>query len=152
MVKPVSVSRFVLADHHLRRFCANPIEGTSLEDVLDPTYFRNVLHSLIPGRTMITVLSEDMSLFAELLVLEVTKTTATTRVINVYWEPGDQKIHRQSVLKTVLDDYSITWGGPHHKHRILHGKNVVQTGFTSKEAAHKRLEEIKAQAAKEEGG
>lgn len=147
VVKPVSISRFVLADHHVRRFVTNPVEGTTLDDVLQPNFFLNVLHNLIPGRTLITVLSEDMSLYAELLVLDKTNTTATCRVTQVFWEPGDGKEFHETVLKHALDDYSITWGGPHHKHRILHGTQIVKTGFLTKEAAEAELGRIKSRAA-----
>ena len=148
MVKPVSLTRFSLADHYLRRYVTNPVEGTTLNDVLEPNYFVNVLHQLIAGRTLITVLSEDMKLYAELLVLDVTKTTATTRVVQVFWEPDDGQEHRQTVLKHALDDYSVSWGGPHHKHRILHGTQIIKTGFLTADAAKAALEKIKAKAAK----
>ena len=147
-VKPVSVSRFVLADHHVRRFVTNPVEGTTLDDVLQPNFFLNVLHQLIPGRTTIVVLSEDMKLHAELFVLDKTQTTATCRVLQVYWEPGDGREHRETELQHAVDDYSISWGGPHHKHRILHGTQIVKTGFISKEAAEAELARIISRAAK----
>ena len=147
MVKPLSVSRFALADHHLRRYVTNPVEGTTLEDVLDPKFFSYVLHQLIPGRTLITVLSEDLKLYAELLVLDVTKTTATVRAVQVFWEPDDDSEHRQTVLKHALEDYTVSWGGPHHRHRILHGTQIIKTGFASKDAAVAEMERIKAAAA-----
>ena len=148
MVKPLSTSRFVLADHHLRRYVCNPVEGTTLDDVLQANFFVNILHELIPGRTIITVLSEDTELFAEVMVMEKTKTTATCRVVHVYWEPGDNVQHRETVLRTSFDDYVVNYGGPHHKHRILHGTQIVETGFNTKQSAEQRLAEIKAKAAK----
>lgn len=135
--------RFHQADYLIGRYAAKPPTGTTLEDVLQPEYFRNNLDSLKPGME-ITVVSDDFKLDCVLRVLTVAKVTANMRVLRVY---SDESAPEVEVKDDSISDVAVKWGGPNHLWRIQHGDAVVDKGYSTQDEAAaarvKYLESIK---------
>ncbi|WP_318762583.1 hypothetical protein [Aminobacter niigataensis] len=126
--------RFAQADYSIGRYAATVPSETSLEEVTHPEFFANHLSVFRPGMA-IDVLSDDYKLDCTLRVLAITKTSATVRVIRFFDEAT-----APHVTSTDVSPPEVSFGGPHHKWRFLHGGNVIQTGFDTKEAAEKAAE------------
>lgn len=126
--KLVGSDRFQPADFLIGRYVAKVPAGTKLEEVLHPQYFENHLDRMRSLMEVI-VISDDGALDARLRVMTVTKTTARMRVLEVFSgeEPEAPKVEAETV--------TVGWGGPNHKWRVLHGKNIIETGFISEEEA-----------------
>lgn len=127
--KLVGSDRFQQADFIIGRYAAKVPAGTTLEDVLHPQYFENHLDRM-RSLMEITVVSDDASLDVRLRVLTVTKTTAKLRVLDVYSGNADAE-----PAKIEQDAVTTAWAGPNHKWRVMHGKNIIETGFTTEEEA-----------------
>ncbi|GAA2848612.1 hypothetical protein EDC40_101155 [Aminobacter aminovorans] len=123
--------RFAQADYAIGRYAATVPSDTTLADVTHPEFFANHLGVFRRGMT-IDIVSDDFGLDCTLRVLAVTKTTSVVRVIRLFDE--------ESAPKATSVDVSppqVSFGGPHHKWRFLHGGNVIQTGFDTRDAAEK---------------
>lgn len=133
-IQKLGASRFMPADYSIGRYAATVPSETTLEDVLHPEYFANHF-SVFKQGMRIDVISDDMKLDCELRVVGVSKTAAKLRVLRVY---DEKKAIKQPTAE--LTPPGVNHGGPHHKWRFLHGGNVVQHGFDTKEAAEKAAE------------
>lgn len=122
-----------LADYEFARFGVKVPAGTTLEDVLNPAYFQNYTNHLKPGAEVI-VLSDDFELDVAMRVTRVSKTSVNTRVIR------DSSIKPAKAVKEPdASGYSVSWGGPSHKHRVMQNGEVLVTGFGSKEDAEAHI-------------
>lgn len=131
----LSGRRLQLADYAFQRFGANVPTGTTLEEVLNPAYFRNFTNLLKPG-SMILVLSEDFTLDVELRVLTVTNATVKTRILR------DSSIKVAPIeAPDATDGKTVVWGGPKHKWRIMENGTVLDHGFATKEDAEASISE-----------
>jgi hypothetical protein len=128
MVK-VSDSQFMPADYAFPRYAASVPIGTTLEDVLQPDFFGNCIATMRRGME-ISVMSEDFSLDVRLRVLSTSKTTAKLRVLDIYAGAGADAKDTE-IPKVKPDSIEVTWGGPNHKWRFLHGGSVVEHGFAT---------------------
>lgn len=126
--------RFAQADYAIGRYAATVPAETTLADVTHPEFFGNHLHAFRRGMT-IDIISDDFTLDCTLRVLAVTKTSATVRVLRLFDEATAPE-----VTLTEISPPEVSFGGPHHKWRFLHGGNIIQTGFDTKEAAEKAAE------------
>lgn len=138
--KLVGSDRFQPADFLIGRYVAKVPVGTTLEEVLHPKYFENHLNIIRRGME-ITVLSDDFSLDARIRVLSVTKTTTTCRILEDYSSKA------ATVTKMSAEEQGeikVTWGGPKHMHRVMHGTDIVAHGFATKEEAEAELEKYVA--------
>ncbi len=126
--------RFAQADYSIGRFAATVPAETTLADVTHPEFFANHLSVFRRGMT-IDIISDDFKLDCTLRVLAVTKTSAAVRVLRLFDEASAPE-----VTSTEISPPEVSFGGPHHKWRFLHGGNVIQTGFDTKEAAEKAAE------------
>jgi hypothetical protein len=123
--------RFAQADYAIGRYAATVPSDTTLADVTHPEFFANHLTVFRRGMT-IDIVSDDFGLDCTLRVLAVTKTTAVVRVIRLFDEDSAPR-----ATATEVSPAEVSFGGPHHKWRFLHGGNVIQTGFDTRGAAEK---------------
>ena len=81
----------------------------------------------------IEAIVEDGSAFYDLLVVSVGRTEARVALLN--------KADLSSVPQGVLSEseYIIGWSGPHTKHRVKRGNEVIKDGFESRELAEQWL-------------
>lgn len=137
-------------DYICHRLAAKVPVGTTLEDILHPQYFQNYLPDFKWG-TMISVVSANLELDVLVRVVETTQTTAKLRVLAVYNDPNDSKANA-AVNKRAQDaqkkagqaeDYTVKWGGA-HKFRVMHGKDIIKTGYDSQEAAQEEADRLNA--------
>lgn len=126
--------RFAQADYAIGRYAATVPAETTLADVTHPEFFANHLSAFRRGMT-IDIISDDFKLDCTLRVLEITKTTAAVRVLRLFDDASAPEI-----TSTDISPPEVSFGGPHHKWRFLHGGNIIQTGFDTKEAAEKAAE------------
>lgn len=120
--------RFQAADFLIGRYAAKVPAGTTLQEVLHPLYFENHFDRMRAGME-IAVLSDDFSLDVRLRVLTLTKTSAKFRVLDIYAGEQAEAPHVED------NEVKVTWGGPNHKHRVMHGKEIVKFGFATSEEA-----------------
>lgn len=120
---------------------AAPPAGVTLEDVLKPEYWAHVARVLRP-LAKICIFPEDGSWEAELRVRDAGDRWANVSLIR--HQPWGAK-------SDIAADgrFRIEWAGPHHKYRILRlaDQTVMESGFTTKEAAYARLPELLKKAA-----
>lgn len=117
-----------------------PETGATLDDVLEPTWWGHVVSRLKAG-DYVTVRPVDFAFWAHLLVVSTTPTTATVVVLQ------SKDIGKVEPSTSALSGYSVGYGGPHHKWRIMHGSEVYEKGFESEQAAMKRLASLVPAAA-----
>lgn len=134
-MRKLSNHRFQLFDYHIRRFVAQVPENTTLKEVMHPEYFANVMRELLPGKTIVHVISDDLELRADIFLIARNETTVEWEVNHVYSEPG-KKNDRTDLSKAT--PFEVNWGGPQHKWRVLHDGKIVETGFESKSVAEAR--------------
>ena len=136
--------RFKLAEHAELRYRYTAEIGTTIEDLTRPEFWAHLARELKPTYR-VDVLVEDMSLFVELLVMDVGNTYAKMFVLRSVELAGNQ------VAELDVDGaYSVQWSGPHTKHRVVHKKtkNVIKDGFEDKGSALRFLTEyLRSQAA-----
>lgn len=109
------------------------VAGTTLEQILNPEYWSHIAKNRLRIYDLIEVLVEDGSAYYELLVVSVGRTEAHVAL--------KLQMDLQTVAQGALSpsDYSIKWSGPHTKHRVLRGTDVIKDGFESKEYAEQWL-------------
>lgn len=127
--------RFAQADYSIGRYAATVPSETTLADVTHPEFFANHLAVFRPGMT-IDILSDDHTLDCTLRVLAITRTSAQLRVIRLFDEASAPK-----VASTDISRPEVSFGGPRQKWRFLHGGEVIQVGFDTRQAAEKAAEE-----------
>lgn len=110
------------------------VAGTTLEQILKPEYWSHVAKNRLRIYDLIEVLIEDGSAYYEFLVVSVGRTEAHVAL------KSQMDLHKVSQGVLTPSDYSIKWSGPHTKHRVLRGTDVVKDGFESKEHAEQWLQ------------
>ncbi len=131
---------FKLADQEIRRYVARVPEGTTLDDVIHPEFFGNVMHQLMPNQTMVRVLSYDAQLRADIFLVAKTQTTAKWVVDHIYSEPGKEEVKETDMSKAT--EYVVNFA-PAHKWRIIHNGIVIEKGIESKDIANARVKMLK---------
>jgi len=126
--------RFAQADYSIGRYAATVPSETTLADVTHPEFFANHLAVFRPGMT-IDILSDDHVLDCTLRVLAITRTSAQVRVIRLFDEAAAPRVAAVDISQP-----EISFGGPRQKWRFLHGGEVIQAGFDSRDAAGKAAE------------
>jgi hypothetical protein len=104
-----------------RSLCYVPA-GFDLNEALKPAFWVHLGYKLKPGDA-IDIFPDDMAWEASVRVIEAGPMWA--RVALRY----------KLDLRTQSDDasaLSIEWAGPHAKHRVLRGKDVLKDGFAKK--------------------
>lgn len=148
MTRKIQQSRFKPAGHFTQKFEMVVEAGVTLKDLKQPVFYSHVSAFLKPFDT-ITVTSDDMTLYAEVLVLAAERTSATVTVLRAY-DLTKAEIVKSADAVLNISDFVIKYRGPAAKFSILRkGDNaVVQEGIASQEDAEKALKVyLKVQAA-----
>jgi hypothetical protein len=124
------------AEYRHTVYVVTPPEGTTLDDMLKPEYWAHVAYRLKPD-DMIRALPEDRSFYASLVVRTAHRLSARMDVVH-YIERGEPE------ADTVAGDYSVGWGGPAHRYRVIRNsdKEVIQHGFADKGDALKFIDKM----------
>jgi len=126
--------RVQLADYSFSRHGASVPSGTTLDEVLQSCYFRNYVHMMKPGDSILA-LSECMTLDVELRVLTVTKADVTTRLMRNNNSAPEKPKAKAKSSGTVVGDHVVEWGGPKHKWRVKRGDVVLHHGYGTEDEA-----------------
>jgi len=126
--RKIHPSRFGSADQKRNIWHVVPEDGTVFDDVLAPVYWAHLASRLRPT-DRIEVHAEDGSYFAELVVRSVGNLHAKVQVI--------RKIDFDVAVEAATDiaGHEVMWKGPHHRHAVVRGKDIIQGGFETKDAA-----------------
>lgn len=118
-------------------YTETPKAGTPFEKIIEPGWWAHVTAQMIVGQ-IIQVVPEDKAYFAELFILEVGPVWAKVAVI--------RKVDMVAVQDNKAD-IDVQWSGPHTKHRVKRGQEILKDGFLSKEEAWKWVNEEYLKAA-----
>ena len=121
-----------LADYVFPRMAATVPTGTTLADVMAPSYFSAQAAHLKPGAEIL-LMSDDFVLDVSLRVTTVTKTTVITRVIRDSSIKAEKK--RGPKAKSLPDSIKVDHGGENHKWRFQHAGELIEHGFGTEEDA-----------------
>jgi hypothetical protein len=136
-------------------FSVTPELGTTIKEVLDPTYWRHVAGKLRP-RCRIEVLAEDLSYYAELLVLSCDKTWANvallSHVVLIAEEAkkSDKKEGEDDPFSTELHYVDYVQGASKGRVILKEGNKVVKDGFNSKKLAAEWMRAHEAEMKKQQ--
>ena len=130
--------RMQLAEQWRQDWVVNAEEGTTVDDVLNPTYWASVA-TQFQVFDKIEVRLETGEWILELIVMSVGRTHATVYLAKRYdlkelADPGDQHDHRS--------DFEVIWRGIQLKFGVQRrsDKAWIQDGFKSKDLAQSWLE------------
>lgn len=136
-------TRLHLGEAKIRTWFAEIEEGTPYEELFSPVYWDVHAPKFNIG-DFIRVQPDDGSYTADLMV--VGKGVGGVR-IEEYYKKDWKKVEAPA---TLLSQYRVKWGGPHHKWRIerIADSHVEQSGFENETAANMWLaENLKALSA-----
>lgn len=148
MTRKLQQSRFKPAGHFTQKYEMVVEHGVTIEDIKQPIFYAHVAASLKPFDT-ITVTSDDLTLYAEVLVLAAERTAATVTVLREYdLTKADVVKHESDNFD--LSDFEIKYRGPASKFSLIRKDDnaVIREGFATKDDAEKSLKDyLKTQAA-----
>jgi hypothetical protein len=130
--------------HYVRiHMCAHVPPGTTLEDILEPTFWVNHAIRLKPG-AIIEVLSEDNVLDCELRVLETGPTFAKVRLLRQYIEPA---VVKKAVSPEIAGEVKHEYANKTDRWRVVHRGEVIKAGFGTEAEAAKAADEYRSKLA-----
>jgi len=124
--------RWATAETKRNVFQALTAPEATLEDVLKPEYFSNVVRD-IKAFDKIEVLNETGAWYAELLVIYKLGGQMRLHVLNKV------DIEVPELPVTDIGGLKIEWGGPAHKYRVINpadNNSVLKKGFATRDEAH----------------
>lgn len=142
---PLNVNGLKLAEAKRTLYRVNAEAGDVPEDMLKPEWWKHEAHRL-RTHDRIEVVGYDGRWFAEVIVLEVGKGGIGGARVGFIVGPVDLS----DVEKTgqPVPEYDVQWAGPSDKWRVFRksDKEIVKTGFDSKEAGLAWITETKVAA------
>lgn len=120
-----------LTQHALVDYTHTVSEGTEFADLLKPEYWAHVAQKLRP-HTLIKVIPEDGSYWAELLVLSCDRLWAKVFVMRHY--DLTEAIENDEATASRLVEFEIQWKGPVKKHVVIRksDRSILAEGIQTK--------------------
>lgn len=139
MVRKISEARFKPSDFVSKNFTIVVESGTTMEDIMKPEYFCHVAKYLEVGNE-IKVMSDDMSLYARLIVLNSTNVSARVFALE-YHDLSDAETSVSALGVVTSEDYEVVFRGIHSKWSIVKkdGGQVVIDGLDDRRTAEREL-------------
>lgn len=125
-------NRLTLPQSSWRTWDAIPEFGTTIEEMLEPSYWAHVAKRLAPWDQLV-IRAEDGSLYAEAIVLESGQLHAKIMLKPGY--PIDLQVSEPDVGTAIPEGYSIKWTGPVRKYAVVNRTEKVRDGFSDRGAA-----------------
>lgn len=122
--------RFQQAEYTRDLWMADVPRGTTIDDLLDESYWAHVAQFLRP-RARIEVMCEDNSYFVELLVLGVGKLYAQVVLLRAHELT-------QPIKRKVISPYNVEWSAG--KFRVLRGFDIIKEGFDTEKDAQRWID------------
>ena len=131
-------ARLLLAESAFTHYFVTIPALTPYSEILKPEYWVHVTKKL--GKfTRLTVTTDDMEYYADLLVLDVGPTWAVVKELQKF------DLNNVAVLKAAKknQDFSLSYRGPHYKWSVIRNKDkaVIKEGFVRQEQAASFLNE-----------
>lgn len=102
-----------LAEYKYNEWAADPEQGTTLEDMLDPSYWAHSARNL-KSRDKIIVWEESGAFYAELLVIDAGANWAKVEQLEY------KELHDRADSRAVhIDNHEVKWNGPHDKWVVI---------------------------------
>lgn len=117
-----------------------PEAGTSLEEVLEPSYWANVAAKFTQG-DKVEILPEDGAYYAEALVVVCSRIHAKLQLLlHKQFHEQEKPAAKENKPK---DPFEIAFKGPQRRWSVIRTSDLtyVKEGFGDKEAAQKWLED-----------
>lgn len=129
-------SRIQQADFRETRYRVEVERGTTLDEIRHPLFWAHVAKTLRP-HDMISVVADDNSMWAELLVLSVGKERAFVAVVKSVDVNAaiDDLLKIEGAVETDSTVPKVEWKGPQAKYCVVRGDAMVQKGFATKAEA-----------------
>lgn len=123
--------RFKNAEYERTIWQASIEAGVPFEEVQKPEFWGHVAEKLKP-LARIEVIAEDLSYFAELIVIDCDRLWAKTAVLRFVELDG------QAAPPTLPADYRVEYKGPTKKHVVIRESDntIVQEGIATKAEAN----------------
>ena len=139
MSEPIAMlppSRMQEASFRETRYRVEVDRDTTLEQIQHPMFWAHVAKKLRPHDT-ISVVSDDNSLWAELLVLSVGPERAFVAVVKQVDINAaiDKLIALDGAVQVDNVIPKVEWKGPQAKYCVVRGETMVQKGFATKAEA-----------------
>lgn len=115
-MKQAQEKELQLTQHALLDYTHAVSEGTPFEDLLKPEYWAHVAQKLRP-HTLIKVVPEDGSYWAELLVLSCDRLWAKVFVLRHH--DLTEAVAEAQAVGSRLAEFDILWKGPAKKHVVI---------------------------------
>lgn len=123
------------AEHARRQWTAVVPEGTTIEDIKEPSYWAHVSNR-VKQMDRIEIFCEDAAWWAEVLVVESLRAAAKVAVLN------HLVLSKEEISVIEADpEYEVAYKGPVKKHCIirLSDKVIVKEGIALKDDAIREL-------------
>jgi hypothetical protein len=121
------------------QYSISPPATHTIDHMLNPEYWKHVAGMFKPG-TIIDVYSQDGSVDATLRVVDCNKVMAKVRIMRLGYVrhmPTIVEDDNDESSKEAELDIQVSWGGPKHLWRIVHGKAIIDKGYKTEELAEK---------------
>lgn len=127
----------VIAEYARVVFAHTPALATKYEDLLDPAYWANVAHKFKPT-CRVEVLAEDLSWYAELVVISNSRTWAKMAPLHYVKLTATKKPAKESDLDHDVKGYDISFAGQVKKYRVVRKSDKVEIrdGIPTEEEAN----------------
>jgi hypothetical protein len=119
--------RIGLAEYMRQDWVVNAVDGTTIQDVLNPGYWAHCLAEKPMQPYDEVTVREDTGLWVlKLLVLEVGVGWAKTAVLHKY------DLADEIATPAAAARHRVEWKGPQHKHAVIRNSDdaMVQEGFS----------------------
>ncbi len=132
----ITHGRFEMAEFKRTVWQARPEAGHTLEQVTAPSYWQQCANRLRIG-DRIEILSDDMNLLAELIVVRVLPGQAIVRPLwSFITSEEDQQEFEEAEEGLGLDEYAIRFGGSSKWRVLLRAtKKELKSGFADRKEA-----------------
>lgn len=135
--------RVNLAEYRRQEWVVTPEAGTSLENLLDPTYWSHVSGRMKP-MDIVEVFIEDGSAYYRLMVTACSRIAANMIVLysKALTEQEQETFNTPAAAGSI--EYEAKWQGPAERWIVLRTKDKtkVKTGFGSKEEAASYIRDL----------
>lgn len=133
----ISEGRFKLAEYDRQEWIANCEYGTTVEDILDPSYWSMSTLRIKPY-DHIEARAEDGSWIAHLIVTGVDRSWAKVVIDRVIKLTTSDVSMTQAAAK-----HEVSWKGPQYKYSVirLSDSERIKEGFQSKDEAYAWMRE-----------
>jgi len=135
-VPKLNITKLVLAEFRRAIHFAEPEDGVTAKDMLEPSYWADVSNKL-RALDRIEALAADGSWFAEFIVLNSGRLWAKVEMLRYI------ELKSNAEVSGGDPEFDVVWRNPHHKYGVMRraDKSLLKEDFQTKEEAARWLQE-----------